>query len=110
MNTTLALLTGLFVRLAIPLLVTALVVLALRSLDNRWQAEANIERRSLIKDDVPCWKEQGLAMKEIKLRASKSEKPCWQMHRLSNGHLREACLDCDAFISAPIPTPKHTTT
>lgn len=108
MNTTLALLTGLFVRLAIPFLVTVLVVIALRALDNRWQAEAEKERTALIKDDMPCWKEQGLAMDEIKLRASKSEQPCWQMHRLSNGYLREACLDCDVFISAPIPPSKHT--
>ncbi|MBL8077873.1 MAG: hypothetical protein JNM55_07920 [Anaerolineales bacterium] len=109
MNTTLALLTGLFVRLAIPFLVTALVVLALRKLDARWQAEAEKEHRVMTRDNEPCWKEQGLAMDEIKLRAAKSEQPCWQMHRLSNGYLREACLDCDVFISAPIPSSKHTT-
>jgi len=109
MNTTLALLTGLFVRLAIPFLVTALVVLALRKLDARWQAEAEKELRVLIRENEPCWKEQGLPMDEIKLRAAKSEQPCWQMHRLSNGYLREACLDCDVFISAPIPSSKHTT-
>ncbi len=109
MNTTFAFLIGLVVRLAIPFLVTALVVLVLRALDNRWQAEAEKERSVLMKDDQPCWKEQGLSMEEIKLRASKSEQPCWQTHRLSNGYLREACLDCDVFISAPIPASKHTT-
>jgi len=109
MNTTLALLTGLFVRLALPFLVTVLVVVALRKLDTRWQAEAEKEYKILVKDEMPCWKEQGLAMDEIKLRASKSEKPCWQLHRLSNGHLREACLDCDVFVSAPIPVRSHTT-
>ncbi len=109
MNTTLVMLTGLFVRLAIPLLVTALVVFALRKLDARWQSEAEQERYALVNDDVPCWNEQGLSMKEIELRASKSEQPCWQTHRLSNGYLREACLDCDVFLSAPIPTSKHKT-
>jgi hypothetical protein len=109
MNTTLALLTGLFVRLIVPFLVTALVVIMLRKLDVRWQAEAEQERSELIKDEIPCWKEQGLSMEEIKARASKSGQPCWQMHRLSNGYLREACLDCEVFVSAPIPTSKHTT-
>lgn len=109
MNAVLALLTGLFVRLIVPFLVTALVVIMLRKLDARWQAEAEQERSELIKDETPCWKEQGLSMEEIKTRASKSGQPCWQMHRLSNGYLREACLGCEVFISAPIPTPKHTT-
>ncbi len=112
MNTTsiLVVLTGLFVRLAIPLLVTAFVVLMLRKLDARWQTEAEQERKALlVKDETPCWKEQGLPMEEIQLRASKSEQPCWQIHRLSNGYLREACLDCDVFLSAPIPVAKHIT-
>lgn len=111
MNTTsiLVLLTGLFVRLALPFLVTALVVLALRKLDARWQEEAEKERRILVKNDLPCWKEQGLAIDEIKLRASKSEQPCWQTHRLSNGYLREGCLDCEVFISAPVPSSKQST-
>ena len=79
----------------------------LRRLDARWQAEAEKERGLLIKDEMPCWKEQGLSMDEIKLRAEKSNQPCWQTHRLSNGYLREACLDCEVFLSAPIPAPKH---
>jgi len=107
MNTLFVFVTGVLLRLAVPILLTALVVFVLHKLDVRWQAEAEIERSSLIKDDMPCWKEQGLALDEIKFRASKSEKPCWQMHRLSNGHLRETCLSCDVFLSAPIPVPVH---
>jgi len=107
MNTLLVLITGIFVRLIVPLLITALIVFALGKLDARWQAEAEKERQILVKDDMPCWKEQGLSMDEIKLRAEKDEQPCWQTHRLSNGYLREACLDCDVFLTAPIPTSKH---
>lgn len=78
MNAVLVLLTGFFVRLVLPLLVTVLVVLALRALDQRWQAEAGGNCR---KDDLPCW----------------------QKNRLPNGYLKEECLDCDEFLSAPIP-------
>ena len=105
-NEILAILLGLFVRLILPLLVTILIVLALRSLDARWQHEAELERNLLIRDEEPCWKEQGLSMEEIKARAAESGKPCWQIHRLSNGYLREACLDCEVFINAPAPTLK----
>jgi hypothetical protein len=78
MNAVLVLLTGFFVRLVLPLLVTVLVVLALRALDQCWQAEAG---RNCRKDDLPCW----------------------QKNRLTNGYLKEECLDCAEFLSAPIP-------
>lgn len=107
MNTTLVLLAGLFVRLIVPLLITALIVLALGKLDARWQADAEKERVGLLKDETPCWKEQGLSMDEIKMRAEKNNQPCWQTHRLSNGYLREACFDCEVFLAAPIPAPQH---
>ena len=109
MNTTsiMVMLTGLFVRLVVPLVITALVVYALRRLDARWQAEAEKERKNLVKDEMPCWKEQGLSTDEIKFHAAKDNQPCWQTHRLSNGYLREACLDCEVFLYAPIPVPQH---
>jgi hypothetical protein len=105
-NAILALLLGLTVRLGLPLLVTLLVVIGLRRLDGRWQKEAELERNLLVRDEEPCWKEQGLSMDEIKVRVSESGKPCWQIHRLSNGYLREACLDCEVFINAPAPALK----
>lgn len=106
-NAILAVMLGLFVRLILPLLLTMVIVFALRSLDIRWQKEAELERSLLIRDEGPCWKEQGLSIDESKARAAESGKPCWQVHRLSNGYLREACLDCDVFINAPVPALKH---
>jgi len=94
-------------RLVVPLAVTALIVYILHRLDMRWQAEAENEHAALFKDETPCWKEQGLSINEIKMRAAINNQPCWQTHRLSNGYLREGCLDCEAFLSAPLPTPKH---
>ena len=111
MNTTsiLIVLTGLLVRLLVPLAITALIVYFLHRLDVRWQAEAEKERALLVEsgDGMPCWKEEGLSLIEMKLLAAKNSQPCWQTHRLANGYLREACLDCELFLSAPIPAPKH---
>lgn len=106
-NVILAALLGVFLRLILPLLVTMLAVIGLRALDIRWQKEAERERGLLVRDEEPCWKEQGLALEEIKARAAASGKPCWQVHRLSNGYLREACLDCEVFLDAPAPALKH---
>lgn len=111
MNTAslLVILAGLSVRLALPLALTALFVYLLHRLDVRWQAEAMSERAALtkIKDDMPCWKEQGFSAEEIKARAEKSGQPCWQTHRTVNGYLREACLSCDVFLTAPVPAPRQ---
>ncbi len=103
----LVVLTGIVLRLVLPLTLTALVVFALRKLDARWQAEAELEKKLLIKDETPCWKEQDLSMDKIRQMSTVSGKPCWQTKRLPNGYLREECLDCEVFLSAPIPQPKH---
>lgn len=103
----LALLAGVLIRLVVPLGLTALMVFFLRKLDARWQAEAELEKNLLAKDEAPCWREQGLSMDRIVQMSASSGKPCWQIKRLPNGYLREECLDCDVFISAPILRPKH---
>jgi len=107
MNTLLVFAAGVLLRLIVPLTVTALIVYILHKLDARWQAEAENEHAALVKDEMPCWKEQGLSMNEINLRSAINNQPCWQAHRLANGYLREQCLDCEAFLSAPLPAPKH---
>ena len=106
MNTILAVALGVLLRLALPLALTALVVFLLRKLDARWQAEAELEKKLLLNDESPCWKEQGLSMDEIERKAAAAERPCWQVNRLPNGYLREECLNCDVFLSAPIPQIK----
>jgi hypothetical protein len=78
MSAVLMILSGLFVRLVVPILATALVVLALRRFSRRSQVDGSDE-------DIPCW----------------------QLHRLSNGYLHRECLDCDVFISAPVVVKKR---
>jgi hypothetical protein len=98
----LAILAGVLLRLAIPIVGTSFLIYFLRKLDARWQVEA--ELRPIPIDKPECWKIKGCLPEEIKnCAASTSSLPCWQVYRLPNGYLREECLSCKVFIDAPIP-------
>jgi hypothetical protein len=107
-NSTLAVLIGLLLRLAIPIVITLLAVYILHKVDVRWQEEAaqmpapeDVEKplgRNI--KNCPVEKKSGF----ISLN---SAEPCWQTHRLDNGYLPEECLDCQVFHQAPIPSPVH---
>jgi hypothetical protein len=102
---TLYILAGLLLRLAIPILGTLLLVFFLRRLDERWQAEAEQYPQSVGKPD--CAKIKGCPPQQIdNCAAYRSELPCWQVNRLPNGYLNEECLTCRVFTEAPIPTLK----
>jgi hypothetical protein len=97
----LAILTGLVLRLAIPIVGTILLVFLLRKLDAHWQAEA--ERTPVIVETVECWKVKGCSEDQRKnCIAAASSLPCWQVHRQSNGYLQEKCISCEVFTNAPI--------
>jgi hypothetical protein len=100
-----AVLFGVVLRLLVPIGATALVVYGLRKLDARWQEEAKQELKTLVIDEMPCLKMQGISVEQMKLRASLSAQPCWQVQRSHSGHLSEACLSCEVFIDAPVPSP-----
>lgn len=104
-SSTLAILIGLALRLLLPIAVTALVVYGLRKLDTRWQEEARNEKKLLVTDEMPCLKMQGISVEQMKLRASLSAQPCWQVQRSHNGRLSEECLNCEVFLDAPVPAP-----
>ena len=96
---------GLFVRLAIPILGTLLLVFFLRRLDARWQAEAQLQQQVMEKSE--CWKIKGLSPQQAETsEISPSELPCWQLNRLPNGYLRDECLSCQVFTEAPVPILK----
>lgn len=98
----LAVLTGLALRLAVPILVTAMAVYALRKLDARWQAEA---RSMPLRVEKPkCWKAHGCPPAKRKLCPGfKSPYPCWQVFRRQSGYLDQKCLGCSVFVQAPVP-------
>lgn len=107
LNTFVVFLMGVGLRLIVPLALTALVVIVLHRLDARWQAEAKQEREMLLKNEMPCSKDQSISAEQIKQRLDSGERPCWQTRRLSNGHLRDDCLTCDVFRDAPVPAAQQ---
>ena len=100
----LAVVTGVALRLAIPIAITAIAIYFLRRLDNRWQAEAEEQLLQPVVEKAKCWEIHGCT---AEMRATcigyQSEKPCWQAFREENGYLKERCLGCDVFRKAPIP-------
>lgn len=99
----LAVILGFLVRLALPIIVTALAIFLLRQLDARWQSEARYAALTVEKPE--CWKTKACTPAQQKVcPAVKSAMPCWQVFRLPNGYLREQCLSCDVLIRAPLPS------
>ena len=95
------LLAGLFVRLAIPIAVTAILIYGLHKLDARWQEEAQIP---VLVEKPKCWEIKGCSPEQMKnCIAGRSSLPCWQVYRLPNGYLRNECISCEVFRQAPIP-------
>ncbi len=98
----LAVLVGLALRLAVPILLTVLVVTGLRSLDRHWQTEA--DSIPLKVEKPQCWNTQGCAPAQRKACLGyKSPLPCWQALRLPSGYLNEKCLGCPVLLRAPLP-------
>ncbi len=96
-------LAGFVLRLTIPIVGTVLLVLILRRLDARWQAEA--KRSPAIENKQECWKVMGCSTEQMEnCPAVTSPLPCWQVNRLPNGYLNEKCMTCKVFIDAPVPT------
>jgi len=97
-----AVLTGLALRLLIPILVTGFIVVALSRLDKRWRGEGTTNRLKVEKPQ--CWKTQRCSPSGRKdCLAYKSAQPCWQVFRLSNGYLDEKCLLCPVLAKTPAP-------
>ena len=107
MNEILTFVIGTALRLGIPLLVTVVVVYLLGKLDAHWQAEATQQRPDyqLDPNQLPCWEQKGCSPEAVaKCQAYLDQsQPCWQTFRAQDGHMKEACLDCEVFHGAPIP-------
>ena len=108
MNTFTAVLIGILLRLIVPIALTAIVVVLLHRLDVRWQVEAENELKLRVQSVAPCFKEGELYINDLNAVNAESVKPCWQARRLSNGKLREQCLDCEVFREAPMPVQQKT--
>jgi|SRR6185369_8359668 hypothetical protein len=101
----LAVITGLLLRLALPIVGTAILIYLLRKLDAHWQTQAQLTPIPMEK--VECWKVKGCSLEQQKnCLAASSALPCWQVQRLPNGYLREKCISCEVFTNAASPTLK----
>lgn len=97
----LMILAGLVLRLAIPIALTAILILFLRKLDARWQSEVELP---VLVEKPQCWEIKGCSPEQqSNCVAGQSQLPCWQTYRLPNGYLREECLSCEVFRKAPVP-------
>jgi hypothetical protein len=103
LSAVLALLVGVAVRLAIPVLLTLLGVMLLRRLDAHWQQQAAEEAPRRIEKPA-CWDtKQCTPERRATCPGYASPLPCWQARRMANGYLREECFDCQVFRKAPVP-------
>ena len=94
------LLLGVAIRLAIPALITLVAAFFLRRLDDHWQSEGKLVPLSIKKPE--CWKINNCPPALLETCPGyRSPLPCWQAMRLTNGYLREECLGCKVFRSAP---------
>ncbi len=101
--TVIAFLAVVAVRLAIPILITILVVQFLRILDARWQMEA--ESIPTLVEKPACWEVNNCPPdRRRSCPAYVSPLACWQVRRTDNGYLREECLTCKVFLKAPVPS------
>jgi hypothetical protein len=102
----LAVVTGLIVRLALPVGVSLVAIYFLRKLDARWQDEARSEgaQVQIPSERIRCWEVKDCPPdRRSECPAFSSTQPCWQAHRQPNGYLLEDCLGCEVFREMPLP-------
>ena len=115
---TLALIALFIVRLGAPLAITVLVTWGLKSLDARWQAEAEARQASAIVNagkaqasafkapqaaQTPCWKLRNCSQPRQAACAACKEPglPCWMARLRAEGRLPSACYGCALFRLRP---------
>jgi len=106
-STTLAVILVLLLRLGAPILVTVLIVYALRRMDAHWQEEARRQEGTIQVgiSQTPCWEVRG-CLPEQRIHCAgflHPEIPCWQQFRTRDGLVRAECRDCSVFRDAPVP-------
>jgi len=105
-TTPLAMILGILLRIAIPIIVTSLIVFFLKRLDERWKMETDTGGIQLVTaGNAGCWEinncpeDQRAGCKAYQ----NPDTPCWQVLRGKNGRLQEGCIGCDVFRQAPVP-------
>jgi hypothetical protein len=106
LTTVLAMILGVLLRVAIPIVATILLVIVLKWLDERWKQEADLEGTTVAQPgNIGCWDIKNCSAEQrAKCRAyANPDAPCWQVLREESGRLQERCIGCDVFKHAPTP-------
>jgi hypothetical protein len=115
---TLALIALSTLRLGLPLIITVLITWGLKSLDARWQAEAEARRASAVVSagqaqaaafkapqalQTPCWtlRHCGEARSSGCAACKEPGLPCWMARLRADGRLPSACYGCALFRLRP---------
>lgn len=103
-----AVLTGFLIRFGLPIGLTLLGAFTLKWLDERWKSELDLDKvrvHPLGADtrQVRCWEQVDCPASKRDGCAAYAQPavPCWQVFRAENNILKEECLSCDVFLSAP---------
>jgi len=100
----LAVVTGIALRLAIPIAITVVAVYFLRRLDARWKTEAESQPAPPVVEKPRCWETNDCDPAQRKdCPGYQSDQPCWQAFRSDSGYLQERCLECKVFRQTPMP-------
>ncbi len=106
--TLIAVLAGFLVRFGIPIGLTLIAAFALKRLDERWKSELDFDKllaHPLGADvrQVRCWEQVDCPASKRDGCAAYAQPavPCWQVFRAANDLLKEECLSCVVFLSAP---------
>ena len=105
---TLMVVLGIALRIGIPLVATIVLALALKNLDEHWQAEARnlpVVTVDANAGNPGCWDIKGCSqeMKQNCVAFAHPETPCWQVFRTDDGRMQEKCAGCEIFRQAPVP-------
>jgi hypothetical protein len=96
--------TGIVIRIALPVAVTLIAVWVLSRLDKRWQKETDANPNLVVAGprNPGCWDTHNCSAEDrAKCTAySHPETPCWQIRRDQRGFLQETCLGCEVFQNA----------
>jgi hypothetical protein len=101
-------LAGVLVRIGIPVAITVGLIWLFRQLDARWKRDAALGKRSAPAYAVGnsgCWEVHGCSEENRKRcpAYAQLDTPCWQVFRKEDGRLKERCIGCQVFASAPVP-------
>jgi hypothetical protein len=112
LSVVLTLIAGILLRFGIPIGITALLVYALRQLDQKWQREVELASQSALVqvslfDQIRCWATNECSQEKRNTCTAFLERgrPCWQVHRNASGEMLSKCLICPVFQGAPVPSP-----